>query len=263
MKTQAETLLSSVSIDEEGCLDFHSPFLSVIPSIRDRKDLAEVFMAEGANVEEGVAYRMYRGVCTAEDRAVFEEYGTRHDLTAISPGTVHGEFMKTYGHYHPASQVNGVSYPEVYEVVYGQGYFLMQRTDANGKVTDVYVVEGRQGQKVIIPPDYGHVTVNASEGWLVIANLVADGWNSTYEAYRRLRGAAYYALKGYRKTDFVPNPRYGNVPPLRRVAPGGLAVFGATDETTLYSAFTSNPHSFDFLVNPERYPEQFRKVSGR
>lgn len=261
MNAGAGVLLSCVSCDEEGFLSFGLPFSPVTPSLRMRRDLRDVLMAEGAETGEGVAYRMYRGVYCDNDRGLFQRHGIRHDLTVISPGTIAGEFIKTYGHDHPACG-NGLTYPEVYEVVAGKGCFLMQHLGAQGELEDVYVVEGRQGDKVVIPPGYGHVTVNASAGWLVIANLVADGWSSNYEIYRQKRGAAYYVLPGYRKVNFIPNPRYGPVPPLRRVQAGGLSGFGAREDLSLYEVFVANPKAFDFLLNPGRYVEVFQGIAA-
>lgn len=256
MRSADVTTLAGLSaeIDEEGRLHLDAPFPAVQPSIRTLSDLSDVLLVEGAGVGEGIAYRMYRGVCADIDRDLFDAAGIRHDVTVIRPGTVAGEFIKTYGHDHPPRFEGGPTYPEVYEVLAGWGCFLLQRTDADGRVLDVCVVEGRAGQKVMIPPGYGHVTINPSPAWLVIANLVATGWDSDYGTFRRRRGAAYYALAGYRKARFIPNPRYGAVPPLRRMTAGGLERwFGIREELSLYAAFVSDPQAFAFLTRPEDY----------
>ena len=40
---------------------------------------------------------------TAGDRAYLREQNVRFDITAIPPGTVGGEYVKTRGHYQPQS----------------------------------------------------------------------------------------------------------------------------------------------------------------
>lgn len=254
MKLHDSALLYGVFVDGEGCLHLDPPFLPVVPALRYLSDLADVLMAEGAEAGQGIAYRMYRGVYCEDDRNLFEIHGLRYDVTVIRPGTIAREYVKTYGHYHPAPFPGAPTYPEVYEVLSGRGCFLLQRQDAAGRVTDAYVVEAEPGQKVIIPPDYGHVTVNPAPDWLVMANLVATGWDSTYEPYRRLRGGAYYALEGPDGPRFLPNPRYGEVPPLRAGPAGGLEKIGIRDDMPLYFAFRLDPQAFEFLVRPEELP---------
>lgn len=250
-------ILASPSIDEEGSLHLDDCFNAVVPGIRRLADLADVWCDPGALTADGVAYRMYRGVCRPEDQWLFDRHGLRYDITVIRPGSVGGEYIKTYGHHHPAPFPGGPSYPEVYEVLSGRGCFLMQRANRSGALQDVYVVEGRPGQQVVIPPDYGHVTVNVGDGWLILANLVSRGWESTYAAYRANRGAAYYVMAGSQGPAFVPNLHYGVVPPLKRCEPGGLEALGVREEGPLYEAFLMNPDAFAFLTHPERLQNVF------
>ncbi len=251
------TLFACPAVDGEGFLEVDASFQTVVPAARRLADLAEVWRTEGTVAGEAVAYRMYRGLCRPQDQQVFDRHGVRHDVTVIRPGTVAGEYIKTYGHHHPAPFPGGPSYPEVYEVLAGQGLFLLQRASRSGELRDVCVIEGRPGQKIVIPPDYGHVTINSGDEWLVVANLVAYGWDSTYALYRARRGAAYYALQGDAGPVFLPNLRYGTVPPLRQAEPGGLERFGVRDDVPLYDAFLLDPRSFAFLTHPEAYADVF------
>ena len=143
----------------------------------------------------------------------------------------------------------GLAYPEVYEVVAGQAHFLLQRPAVGGAaVQDVVLVEAGPRDKVLIPPGYGHVTVNAGGDWLVLANLVADGFQAIYEPYRLGRGAAYYEVAG---RGFVANPRYGCVPALRRLPPRPYPELGLVPDTPLYRAFVADPARFRFLRRPD------------
>lgn len=255
---QGVTSFSCPAVEEGGVLALDRSFCPVTPAVRRLEDLADVWLVEGAAAGRAVAYRMYRGLCREEDRGLFERYGVRHDVTVIRPGTVAGEYVKTYGHHHPAPFPGGPSYPEVYEVLAGRGLFLLQRANRMGELADVCLVEGRPGQKIVIPPDYGHVTINCGTDWLVVANLVASGWDSTYVLYRARRGAAYYVLHGEMGPVFLPNPRYGVVPALRHAEPG-LGRFGIREDATLYDAFLLDPGAFDFLVHPEVYADVFAR----
>jgi oxalate decarboxylase/phosphoglucose isomerase-like protein (cupin superfamily) len=48
------------------------------------------------------------------------------------------------------------------------------------------------GEKLLIPPDYGHLTINAEKKPLVMANLVFSGFASDYSLFRTRQGGAYY-----------------------------------------------------------------------
>ena len=120
-------------------------------------------------------YYMYRDVCLEADKDLFRGKGFRYDLTVV-PGLMLGrEFNKTYGHFHPLASAK-CSYPEVYEVLNGQAHYLLQDRD------HALVVEAVAGDKVLIPPNYGHVTINPGKETLVMSNLVERTFASEYEA---------------------------------------------------------------------------------
>ena len=99
------------------------------------------------------------------------------------------EFVKTYGHYHP--RVNPklrYTYPEVYEVLDGEAHYLLQRAKDEESVDDVLLVKATRGDKVIVPPNYGHVTINPLERTLKMANWVCRSFDSVYERYAKLHG---------------------------------------------------------------------------
>jgi len=68
---------------------------------------------------------------------------------------------------------------------------------------------------VLVPPGYGHVTINASDETLKMANCVCRDFSSVYEPIKRLSGASYFLLKD----GFVKNPLYKNIPPIRNLNP--------------------------------------------
>ena len=68
---------------------------------------------------------------------------------------------------------------------------------------------------MLVPPGYGHVTINASEKTLEMANWVCRDFSSVYEPIKRLSGASYFLLKD----GFAKNPLYRNVPSIRYLKP--------------------------------------------
>src|SRR3989344_4520509 len=59
-------------------------------------------------------------------------------------------------------------YPEIYEVLLGRAYFLIQSESI------VYLAEAGPGEKFIIPPSFGHNTINVFNEPLLMANFVSE-----------------------------------------------------------------------------------------
>ena len=57
-------------------------------------------------------------------------------------------------------------------------------------VDEVILVKTTRGDKVIVPPNYGHVTNNPSEKTLRMANWVCRSFESLYEPYTQHHGGA-------------------------------------------------------------------------
>ena len=129
--------------------------------IRWAYDLKPVLAYPEDLKENFPAYYMFRDVYySKKDHETIKEHGLRFDITVIPPKKIGKEFIKTFGHYHPPAEDN-LSYTEIYEVLKGEAIYLLQKVEGD-KVVDVVAVEAGEGDKVIIPPNYGHVTINPS-----------------------------------------------------------------------------------------------------
>jgi glucose-6-phosphate isomerase len=186
-----------------------------------------------------ILYRMYRTFMRPTDAKAFKARNIRHDITIMASFDIGSEPNKTLGHYHPEAS-GGLTYPEVYHVLSGRATYLLQREEA-GVITDFVRVEAKRGEALIIPPNYGHVTVNTGGEPLVMANLVSDRFTSVYERYISMGGAAYYLL-----TDgsLVANSAYGKLPRPRMAQPN----FKVSKD--LYDDFLSCPSCFAYLNQP-------------
>ena len=68
---------------------------------------------------------------------------------------------------------------------------------------------------MIIPPGYGHVTINPTlDQTLTMANLVSTAFSSEYAFYERMHGAAFYELTG---GIVHKNPAYPPLPEIRKM----------------------------------------------
>lgn len=194
-------------------------------------------------------YFMYRGVTRDRDRKLFARHGIRYDVTILPPMMFGREFNKTLGHYHEEA-LPGLSYPEVYEVLAGKAHYMLQKRAVGGsKVEEVVLVKARAGEKVVVPPNYGHVTINPSKTKpLVMANLVERSFKSDYEPFVKKRGAAYYETE----KGMVANKTYAKAPQLRIVNARNLAE-NKVFKKNIYREFIDKPERFYFLKDPRKF----------
>jgi glucose-6-phosphate isomerase len=178
-------------------------------------------------------------------RNVLKKDGMRYDITMIPPVAVAGEAPKTHGHYQPKSE-DGLAYPEVYQVLNGKAVFILQKKNRNGSV-DVSIVSAKARDVVLMPPGYGHVTVNSGDDVLVLANLVYDMFEPMYHEFDENRGAAYYYLK---EGGIAQNGNY-IVEKNERVTPAELNARYGFACGDLLSEFYGNPQKFEFLKKPK------------
>ncbi|OYT35038.1 glucose-6-phosphate isomerase [Archaeoglobales archaeon] len=183
-------------------------------SIRRASDLKPVLAYPEKLTEDFDAYYMFRDIYRneAEQKRILDAR-LRYDYTIIPPAEIGGECIKTYGHYHPEVHP-GMSYPEVYQVLEGEAIYLLQKVEGD-RVVDCIAVESKRGDVVIIPPNYGHVTINPSNKTLKMSNWVCREFSSIYEPYTRMRGACYY----YVNKQWIGNPRYPELPDLKFAKP--------------------------------------------
>ncbi len=202
------------------------------------------------------AYEMFRDVyLSLKDREVILERSLRYDYTFTNPGMVGKEFIKTYGHYHPEAE-GGLSYPEIYEILEGEAIFIIQKPDRRiDEIEDVIVVEAKAGDKIIIPPNYGHVMINPTKKTLKSCNWVYRNFQSIYGPYSNMRGAAYY----FTVDGWTQNPRYNKVPKLKFAKPKIPKFLGLKKRDEIYS-LVKNPDKLEFLSKPSKYLEIFEEA---
>ncbi len=169
------------------------------PQIRYLNDMKTViydkeWLKTASNAE---LYYMYR--------SVKKKNGLVYDITVIPPKMLGQEFIKTKGHEHCQG-----TFQELYIVLNGQGIFLAQKYE-DGKIKDIFAVQAKKGEVVIVPEHYGHVTINPSEEVLEMANWVDEKCKGIYDLFEKKAGACYY----YTQSGWLKNKNYKQVPELR------------------------------------------------
>jgi len=162
--------------------------------------------------------------------------------------------MKTAGHYHPLVPGGSVTYPELYEVLEGEAVYLLQSQDLG----DVVAINASAGDKVLVPPNYGQVTINRSNKKLKMANFVAGNFSSLYGPIKEKAGGAYF----FTKDGWIKNERCPEAAELRRVeAPNSrsLARLGLTKGREMYPLLKEKGR-LEYLTRPDEHLELFQGI---
>lgn len=145
------------------------------------------------------------------------------NITIWEPGTVGGEYIKSYGHYHVGDL------EETYTVLQGEGVIILQEraVSAEGvplddEIASFRAIRVRAGDKVHIPKNTGHLAVNTGTVWLVTSDdspvnfgepqAVSFPGHADYAPFKSLRGAAYYVVEANGTPTLVRNPLYKKMP---------------------------------------------------
>lgn len=216
------------------------------PGVRTIKEMAEVILDKDiAGPNE--LYYMYRDVYRPQDKELLQKYRLRYDVTLIKPDPLGKELMKTAGHYHPGN------FGELYEVVYGNCFCLLQKPEASQErsIEEVILVKAARGEKIVIPPGFGHILVNPGPQHLVTSNWVSSEFSSEYQLYKKAQGAAYFVVKASGSLDFVANPYFDKIAGIRFVRPSArIDKFGLEAGNPMYPVVNEHAEKLDFLNRP-------------
>ena len=239
---------------KNGELSFGPDIEVGVKTERTAKDLSPVLYISSPR-EERTVYKVWRDIARKEDVKTKNGLKIRYDLTLISPGKIGRELPKTFGHYHPRDS-EGVGYPEVYEVLSGRAWWLVQLPQKNNPkaIEEIYLAEAWEGEKVLIPPDFGFASINPDGRELIMANWVSSEFENDYEIFKNLRGAAYYLLESADgdSVEFEKNSYYEKTPEIIKLRPREIPELGLIRRVPLYQAIKEHKN-LEFLTKPEKY----------
>lgn len=186
---------------------------------RTHEKMSEVLMDPNAS-GPAIHYYMIRGGSDQKNITVWE------------PGTVGGEYIKTYGHYHVGKL------DETYWIIFGKGIALLQKlvVDKNGQmipdvVEEFKAIHVKPGDKIYMPPGYGHLVVNTGKTYFVTADDSPVNFeekkdeasmpgHADYQLVKQMKGFAYYVVENNGTPALVRNKLYKEV---RKESLGGLS----------------------------------------
>lgn len=153
----------------------------------------------------------------------------KKNITVWETGTVGGEYIKTYGHYHVGKL------DETYWILEGEGIVLLQKRkdEKDDEIETFYAIPVKAGDSVFIPSGMGHLVVNTGKQWLVTsddspvnfeeADPVSLPGHADYEPVKRMHGFAYYCIEEDGKPTLVKNPNYKVIPEPQWLTPSEYA----------------------------------------
>ncbi|MEK9148612.1 MAG: glucose-6-phosphate isomerase family protein, partial [Candidatus Desantisbacteria bacterium] len=117
----------------------------------------------GKRIDKGSGVIVYEGLYTSEeDKLIAEKQGIQYNLTVIKPDAV--------------TAVTGQSdKPIACEFYFGSGIVTFQKQNLLGAVTEVALVEVKQGDKLVIPAGYKHRIQGFGNQPLIFGNWAVKG----------------------------------------------------------------------------------------
>ncbi len=255
-----------IQMRDDFSLEFGGGLSPVVPAVRDFSAMKSYLKDPSSTFWSKVVYYMYRDIAREADREKIAAAGVQYDITVVLPGKMGDEFSKTIGHYHSFEDDTAVRYPEVYEILYGKVFFVIQSASPDLERLDrVYAVKMERGEKVLVPPGFGHVLVNPTDDIVVTANWQPRKNVSDYSSYEKHNGAAYYVVESERlsssgksspESKFVPNMNYKTLPTLHELRSRELPQYDLRSALPMYFTGTQDLSKLDFLVHPSKYTNE-------
>lgn len=141
----------------------------------------------------------------------------KRNVTILETGTVGGEYIKTYGHYHIGNL------DETYWFKEGEGVVLQQKLADPSEPSIVEEFKAtivKAGDSAYMPPGYGHLIVNTGNVWMVMMDdspvagpddSASMPGHADYEAVKAMQGFAYYIVDNGGTPALKKNPRYTEI----------------------------------------------------
>src|SRR5258708_19144733 len=246
----------SIAWTEDGTLTFAKDLVVDETKTRLRGALRPVALQpETCEPATLVQYWMYNGIAEASRRDVLRSTGMQYELTLMPPRSLGRERAKTLGHLHSFPENCIYNYPEVCEVLHGRAYFVFQTMDVSARTAPFCaVLEAHPGDKVIIPPNLHHLTINAGDEPLLSSDVISLAVSGIYAPLSSMNGAAYLNTLDQ---GWIRNPMYSTIGELNYWTVQSYAELGLVPERPLYQLFSETPQALARMVEPERFGEVF------
>lgn len=197
-------------------------------------------------------YSEYWDICLNDHKTAFTKNNLHYNLIIVPPGLLGVEYNKTHI-FAPDKDQNDIT--AIVDVVYGSGIVLIQKVKEPGELdfeTEVEFVSMfnvRKGDRVAIPQKYMYTFINTTNSALILGRVFEDDGKIDYRTIRREQGMSYYFIRKNARREVVRNPRYKEIPDLKRHKAESIAKkFRLTSAKPIYTQFIQNPTRFKKLL---------------
>lgn len=201
-------------------------------------------------------YAIVMGIGRNEDKQAMDERNLLFASCNYNFGTMGKEPVRSQGHIHSVSASCNDSTCELYEIWEGEAIIYMQEyvKDNPGRC---FAIRAKKGEVVIVPPGWGHQTVNAN----IHAPMVFGAWcvkdyGFDYDDVRAHTGLAYYPMVENEEITWVKNENYNESTLIER-SPRIYTEFGIDPTKSIYEQFVENPDMMLFVSRPETAKEKW------
>lgn len=177
---------------------------------RTHEKMKEVLM-DPNGIGPSIHYYMIRGGVNQKNITVWE------------PGTISGEYIKTYGHYHVGKL------DETYWIIFGEGVALLQKlaVDKEGNmipdvVEEFKAIKVKTGDEIYMPSGCGHLVTNTGSTYFATVDNSPVNFgekkdeasmpgHADYLLVQKMQGFAYYVIEKNGKPALKKNLKYKKI----------------------------------------------------
>ncbi len=236
----------AVTIDTKGLLRFEDNVVHREPKLFYLNAAREYYL--DASMEENpLLYAFYERNYWEKDEALFKKYELNYNLKLIRPGMIGHEYLKTIPHFHIEDELTEETYPEIHEVLEGEGVFLLQKHRVIDQAQEVIAVPFVKGDHIFIKNGFGHSTINTGDQPILIASLIKKNSEKDYQPFAENKGSLYYLTKDDEgQQEYILNPSYERAIGLE-IQTSPYANNPLQFKGSLYETFVENPEFFSVL----------------
>ncbi len=186
----------------------HIPLKSMLPGLLNKS----------LRYPENV-YLEHRNICNRDDQPLLVQNNLNYDVVMLPSGLMGVEFIRTHIFFGTGGEGR---LSEIVEAISGTLTVLLKRNEQKGEyyfetaVSEGLVVRLKPGEKFAVPKGYYYTFVNTKEHPVVFSRFYTKGCQCDYSTFQREQGLAYYAIRKNARTEIVFNPRYRDIPEVKR-----------------------------------------------
>lgn len=204
-------------------------------------------------------YTIAMDIGKKKDQLDLNQRGLLYGMVRYAAGKLGNEPMKSQGHIHAISKISNMSTPEVYEILEGRALIYMQEK-VEKEAGKCYAVEAVKGEIVVVPPGWGHCTINTStDRSMCFGAWCVRDYAFDYTTLKKQHGFAYSPVfDPQNHLIWNKNDHYTSAELVIK-RPREYREFGIEKDVPIYYQYEQSPELFNFVSHPERYKAEWDK----